>query len=61
MIVSYCPKPNENVLLVSTVHVEPDIYDAPHKKPMVTYNSQRCSVDIKCFVIILARLRVIAG
>ena len=34
MIVLYCPKPNKNVLLVSTVHSEPDICDAPHKKPM---------------------------
>ena len=48
MIVSYCPKPNKNVLLVSTGHGEPDICDAPHRKPMVIdfYNSQRCSVDI---------------
>ena len=48
MIVSYCPKPNKNVLLVSTAHGEPDICDAPHKKPMVIdfYNSQRCGVDI---------------
>ena len=33
IIVSYCPKPNKNVLLVSTAHGEPDICDAPHKKP----------------------------
>ena len=36
MIVSYCPKPNKNVLLVSTAaHGEPDICEAPHKNPMV--------------------------
>ena len=48
MIVSHCPKPNTNVLLVSTAHGEPDICDAPHKKAMVIdfYNSQRCGVDI---------------
>ena len=33
-IVSHCPKPNKNVLLISTAHGEPDICDAPHKKPM---------------------------
>ena len=48
MIVSYCPKPNKNILLVLTAHGEPDICDAPHKKPMVIdfYNSQRCGVNI---------------
>ena len=48
MIVLYCPKPNKNVLLVSTAHGEPDVCGAPHKKPMVIdfYNSQRCGVDI---------------
>ena len=48
MIVSYCPKPNKKVLLVSIGHGEPDICDAPHRKPIVIdfYNSQRCSVDI---------------
>ena len=48
MIVSHCPKPSKNVLLVSTVHGETDFCDAPHKKPMVIdfYNSRRCSVDI---------------
>ena len=34
VMASYCPKPNENVLLVSTSHGESDICDAPHKKPM---------------------------
>ena len=48
MIVSHCSKPNKNVLLVSAAHDEPDICDAPHKKPIVIdfYNSQRCGVDI---------------
>ena len=48
MIVSYCPKPNKDVLLVSAAHGEPDICDASHKKPMVIdfYNCQRCGVDI---------------
>ena len=48
MIGLYCPKPNKNVLLVLTANVEPDICDAPHKKPMVIdfCNSQRCVVDI---------------
>ena len=46
MIVSYYPKPNKNVQLVSTAHGEPDICDVPHKKPTVIdfYNSQRCGV-----------------
>ena len=45
MIILYCPKPNKNVLLVSTSHGE---LDAPHKKPTVIdfYNTQRCSMDI---------------
>ena len=49
MIVSSCWKPPKNVLLVSTVYSEPDICDAPHKKPMVIdfYISQRCGVDIR--------------
>ena len=48
MIGLYCPKPN-NVLLVLTAYGEPDICDAPHKKPMVIdfYISQRCGVDIR--------------
>ena len=48
MIVLYCPKPNNNVPLVSTARGELDICGAPYKKPMVIdfYNSQRCSVDI---------------
>ena len=48
MIVSHCPKPNKNVLLVSTAHGEPDICDAPHQKPIAIdfHNSQRCGVDI---------------
>ena len=47
-IVSYCPKPNKNVPLVSTAPGVPNICDAPRKKPMVIdfYNSQRCGVDI---------------
>ena len=47
MIVLYCPKPNMNAALVSAAHGEPDIYDAPHKKPMEIdfYNSHTC-VDI---------------
>ena len=48
MIVSYCPKPNKNVLLVSTVHGEPDICDASHKKSIAIdfYNIQRCAGDV---------------
>ena len=48
MILSHCPKPNRNVLLVSTAHGEPDICDAPHKKPSMAdfYNSQRWGADI---------------
>ena len=48
MIVPYSLKPDKNVLLVSTAHGEPDICDAPHKKPIVIdfYNSQRCGADI---------------
>ena len=45
MIVWYYPKPNKNVLLASTAHGEPDICDAPHKKPMVI-DIYRCGVDI---------------
>ena len=38
MIVSYCSKPNKNVLvlLVLTERGEQDICDAPHKTPIVT-------------------------
>ena len=41
-------KNNRNVLLVSTAHGEPDICDAPHKKPSMAdfYNSQRWGADI---------------
>ena len=47
IIVLFCPKPNKNVLLVSTAHGKLDICDAPHKKPTVIdfYNSQRCGVE----------------
>ena len=43
----YCPKPN-NVLLVLTAYGEPDICDAPHKKPMVIEicDNQGSVVDI---------------
>ena len=49
MIVSYCPKPNKKFLIVSTAHGEPDICDAPHKKPVIIdfYNNQRCCVCYK--------------
>lgn len=48
MIVSYCPKPNKNVLLVSTEGSESDLCEALHKKPVVIdfYNSQKCGADI---------------
>ena len=48
IIVSYCPKPNKNVLLVLTVHSEPDLCEDLHNKPVDIdfHNSQRCSVDI---------------
>ena len=48
MVVSYCPKPNRNVLLVPTEHSELDLCEALHKKSVIIdfYNSQRCGVDI---------------
>ena len=48
LIVSYCPKPNKNVLLLSTVHSDTDLCKAFHKKPAVIdfYNSQTYGVDI---------------
>ena len=48
MVVSYCTKPNRNVLLVPTEHSELDLCEALHKKSVIIdfYNSQRCGVDI---------------
>ena len=48
MIVLCWIKANKNAPLLSIAHGDPDIADAPHKKPMVIYfnNSQRCGVDI---------------
>ena len=48
MVVSYCPKPNRNVLLVPTEHSKLDLCEALHKKSVIIdfYNSQRCGVDI---------------
>ena len=47
-ILSYCPKPNKNVLLVSTAHSEPDFCEALYNKPVVIdfYDSQGCGVGI---------------
>ena len=36
MIVSYCPKPNKNVLLVLKAHSEAYLHEALHKKFVVT-------------------------
>ena len=47
-MISYCPKPNKNVLLVSTAHRETDLCESLRKKLVVIdfYISQRCGVDI---------------
>lgn len=43
MLVSYCPKTNKNVLLVSAAYSEPDLCEQAHKKPVVIdfNNTQR--------------------
>ena len=49
MALSYCPKPNKSVLLISTQHESPDISpNSRNQKPEIIefYNSQRCGVDI---------------
>ena len=47
VIVSYCLKPNKNILLVSSAHNELDACKEAHKTPVSIelYNSQRCGVD----------------
>ena len=45
-IVSYCPKPNKNVLLASTAYSEPDLCEALHQKPVIVEFYKRCGVDI---------------
>ena len=49
MIVSYYPKPNKNVLLVSTAYSEPDVCKEADKQAVVIgfYKSQRSGVDIE--------------
>ena len=44
MIVSYCPKKNTNVLLVSSALSEQELWKIRHKKSVVIdfYNSQKC-------------------
>ena len=48
IIVSYCPKPNNNILVVSTGHSEVDLCKTFHKKPVVFdfYNSQKRDAEI---------------
>ena len=49
MAVSYVPKENQNVLLITTAHDTDGILNnTQKKKPVVIdfYNSQRCSVDV---------------
>ena len=48
IMISYCRKPNKNVLLVSIAQSKQDFCEALHKKTVVIdfYNSQRCGVDI---------------
>ena len=49
MAVSYVPKENQNVLLITTAHDSDDILNNTRKKKPVVidfYNSQRCDVDV---------------
>lgn len=48
MMLSDCPKPNKNILLVSAALNKPDLREVLHKKAVVIdfYNSQRCGVHI---------------
>ena len=48
MFLSYVPKKNKNVLLITTEHSQPDISDDTRLKPdaIIFYNQQRCSVDV---------------
>ncbi len=50
MMTSYVPKKGKNVLLMSTMHEDPDICPDPEKKqkPKIIdfYNQERCGVDI---------------
>ena len=65
MIVSYYPEPNKNIRVVSTAHGEPNICDAPDKRPMVIefHNSRRCCVNIINQILrdYSYQLRVMAG
>lgn len=47
-MLSDCPKPNKNILLVSAALNKPDLREVLHKKAVVIdfYNSQRCGVHI---------------
>ena len=48
MVVSYVPKPRENVIVLSTAHNRDEVVDDLQKKPVCIdfYNSQRCGLDI---------------
>ena len=47
MFLSYIPKKNKNVLMISTEHNEPTISTDYRSKPeaVLFYNEQRCAVD----------------
>ena len=47
MLLSYVPKENKNVLMLTTAHDQPIIDDGWRNKPeaILFYNEQRCGVD----------------